>query len=535
MARARLAPTATARLHPLVWPALLVGAASLLPPVYLLIRAAEDPAASLSALASSTAAGSLVRTTALAAAVTAGTIAIAVPVSWLTTRTDLPLRGFWSTALSIPLVVPSYVGAYALVAFAGPGGMIDDLFGRDGGLPGVYGFGGAWLCLTLFTFPYVLLPVRAALGAMDRTLEEAARSLGSGRWEAFRRVTLPQLRPAIAAGGLLVALYTLSDFGAVSIMRFDSLTRVIFIQYRSAFDRTAAAAFALLLVLMALALVTLESMTRGRARYDPATRSRPPAMTELGRWRWPAFGLASTLALLSLVIPIAVIGYWLVQGQDAGTSFADIPAAAWHSVSSSGLAAVVSMAASIPVAILAVRSHSRLGGLAEKATYTGLALPGISIALALVFFAANYALPLYQTLTLLVFAYVVRFLPQAVGASRSAMLRVSRSSEEVGRSLGAGPLEVFRRITLPQIGPGVLAGGLLVWLTAMKELPATLLLSPLGYETLATRTWAASAEGFFARAAAPSLVLLAVSGVPLALLALRERAAAASLREATGS
>ena len=504
--------------------ATVVAAAMLLPPVYLVIRSLEGGAI-WDTLARATTISALVRTVALAAAVTGGAIAIALPAAWLTVRTDLPLRGVWSVLLALPLVIPSYVGAFTFVAALGPRGMLQDLLAPLGvtRLPDVHGFGGAWLALTLFTFPYVLLPLRAAWRGIDRSLEETARSLGKNSRQAFLRVTLPHLRPALATGGLLVALYTLSDFGAVSILRFDSLTRIIYIQYTSAFDRGSAAALALLLVGLALVVVSLEGITRGKARYHTAASHRPPEPTKLGHWRWPALAFCVLVTLVALGLPLSVMLYWLVRGLMAGESLGFVREAGINSVYASGLAALAAVAVALPIAILSTRHRGWLSGLLEKVTYTGFALPGIAIALALVFFAANYVVPLYQTLGLLVFAYVVRFLPQALGSSRTSLLQINPHTEQAARGLGRGPLYVFARVTAPQMWPGISTGALLVFLTTMKELPATLLLSPIGFDTLSTQIWSATTAAFFTRAALPALILVLVSAVPMTLLVLRER------------
>lgn len=505
--------------------ALLVAAAMLLPPAYLLLRVSGDLNVFLETISRPETFRIVLRTMALAGAVTAATVVISVPVAWLTARTDMPLRGAWVVLLALPLVFPSYVGAFTLVAALGPRGMLQDVLQPLGveRLPDVYGFKGAWLAITLFSFPYVLLPVRAALRRVDRSMEEAARSLGHGPWGTFFRVTLPQLRPAIAAGALLVALYTLSDFGAVSILRFDSLTRVIFIQYKSAFDRTAASSLALLLIAIAVMLVFLEVSSRGRARYHPNSTREPPPVVRLGRWRWPAFAFCALIALVSLGLPLSVIGYWLVRGLNAGQSVDFVGPALFNSVYASSLGALLTVAAAIPIALLGVRYPGRLSGLVEKMTYAGFALPGITIALALIFFAANYVGFLYQTLAVLLFAYMVRFLPEALGSCRASILQTDPTTEEAARALGRGGLYTFCRVTLPQMLPGISAGGMLVFLTAMKELPATLLLSPIGFNTLATEIWATTSEAMFAQAALASLLLVAVSAVPMMLIVLRER------------
>ena len=243
-------------------------------------------------------------------------------------------------------------------------------------------------------------------------------------------MTLPALRPSIGAGALLVALYTLSDFGVVSLMRYDALTRAIYLQYRSLFDRTPAAVLSLVLVAMTALVLLLEARWRRRtARSGPGT-ARPPRPQPLGRWRWPAFAYCAGVVGAFLVVPATVLGYWLARGLDR----AELP---WrellNSMSASALAAVVAAAAAVPIALLATRYPSRWTRLLERLSFAGNALPGIVIALSLVFFAANYASPLYQTLALLVFAYVVRFLPQALAGVES-LARVRRAT---GRGGGA--------------------------------------------------------------------------------------------------
>ncbi|HVE67410.1 MAG TPA: ABC transporter permease subunit, partial [Solirubrobacteraceae bacterium] len=204
------------------------------------------------------------RSVGLAAAVTATAVALSLPLAWLTQRTDLPGRRAWTVLTMLPLVIPSYIGAYLLVSALGPVGLLRDALGVDR-LPSIYGFAGAWLSLTLFTYPLVLLTVRSAMRRLDPQLEEAARGMGRSAWRTYFGVVLPQLRPAIGAGGLLVALYVLSDFGAVSIMRFDSLTRAIYTAYRASFDRTQAASLACLLIAVTLVVIWLEARARARA------------------------------------------------------------------------------------------------------------------------------------------------------------------------------------------------------------------------------------------------------------------------------
>lgn len=505
----------------------LVVAAMALPLVYLAVRSFEGGLEGVADVVLDTdTLAVLGRSALLAAAVTAACVVIALPLAWLTGRTDLPGASTWAVLAALPLVIPSYVGGYVLVSVLGPRGMLQGWLEPLGveRLPGIYGFPGAALALTLFSYPYVLLTVRAALRGVDPAMEEAARSLGSNGWQTFLRVTLPQLRPGIVAGALLVALYCLSDFGVVSLLQYESFSNEIYIQYRSAFDRTPAAILALMLVALTVGVLLVEGRTRGRARYHGGTAPRPARKVALGRWKWPALAFCGGVVLFALAAPVGVLGFWLARGLAEGEPLRPLWNAAFSSVYASGIAAVVTALAALPVAVLSVRFRGRVSGLAERAAYLGYALPGIVLALSLVFFGANYAPWAYQTLGLLVFAYAIHFLPQAVGATRSALLQVKPSVEEAARGLGRGPARVAATVTAPLAGSGILAGAALVFLTTMKELPATLLLGPTGFETLATRIWAATSEAFFARAAAPALLLICISAVPLYLLVIREQA-----------
>ncbi len=508
-------------------PAVAVAVAVLLPLAYLVVRALGAGDDALDLLVRQRTLWTVLRTLALAVTVTGATVVVALPLAWLTVRTDLPFRRVWSVVTVLPLVIPSYVGALVIVSALGPRGLLQQALEGPLGierLPSLYGFPGAAVALTLFTYPYMLLSLRAAMWGLDPALEETSRSLGVGRWATFRRVVLPQLRPAMGAGALLVALYTLSDFGAVSLLRFESLTQQIYVQYQASLSRGLAALFSLLLAGLTVGLLIVEARARGRACYHSTSSgvTRPPRAIQLRRWRWPALGYCSGIAGLGLVLPIGVLGYWVIRGVSAGEPLRILWSSAWNSVSVSALAAVVSVLMALPVVILTVRFPGRVAAVIERSTYMGFALPGIVVALALVFFGANYAGFAYQTLALLIFAYVVLFLPQAVGAVRSSLLQVSPRLEEMGRILGRTPVRVWLSVTIPIVRPGLLAGAGLVFLTAMKELPATLLLSPIGFNTLATKMWGAAAEGFYARAAAPALLLILVAAVPLAWLLRRE-------------
>jgi iron(III) transport system permease protein len=338
-------------------------------------------------------------------------------------------------------------------------------------------------------------------------------------------VTLPHLKPSIAAGGLLVAFYTLSDFGTPSLMRFDSFTRVIYIQYQSSFDRSLAAILALSLVGLAGLTLFLEYLARGKARYYTSGSGikKPSKIIKLGMWSWPSLLFCTAVVGLAILMPLGVITFWFVKGVLAGEQVNFVWSLALNSISVSGLAAAAAVIAAIPVAFLSVRYPSRISNLLERGTYIGFALPGIVVALSLVFFGAKYATPLYQTRTMLVFAYVVLFVPQAVGTLRSSLLQLNPRLEEAARSLGETTSGAIQKITIPLVRPGLLTGAALVFLTTMKELPATLLLAPTGFNTLATRVWSATDNAFFARAAAPALLLVLVSSISMVIILSQEK------------
>ena len=513
---------------PALLPALLVGAAMALPVVYLLVRGASASDQAWDLLFRARTLETLWRTLLLIGCVTPLSAVIAVPLAWLTVRSDLPFRRVWTVLAALPLVIPSFVGAFLYISALGPKGLLQSalevMFGVQR-LPDMYGLLGATAVLTLLSYPYLFLTVRGSIANLDPATEEASRGLGHGAWDTFFRVTLPQLKPSITAGSLLVALYTLSEFGAVALLRYNTFTFTIYQQYEGSIDRSIAALLSFVLVIMAVVILMLESYTRGRGRYyrTGAGSAREPAVVKLGRWKWVAIGAMGTVLTLALVLPIGVLTFWLVRGLGAGEPLLLLWSATRNSLLASGAAAVVTVVMAIAMAVLLVRYPSRFNRVLEPISFTGYALPGVVVALALVFFGAKYARPLYQTHWLLIFAYAVLFFPVALGSVRSALLQISPRLEDAARSLGHNPLRVMMRVTLPLMRSGVLMGAALVFLLTMKELPATLILGPLGFQTLATSVWSASTEAFFAQAAAPALMIILTSSIPMTLLVLREK------------
>lgn len=501
-----------------------VAALALLPSAYLAFRTFGTAGLDgLSRLTDAKIVPLVARTVLLSGAVTATAIAIAFPLAWIVVRTNLPARRAIFVASSLPLVIPSFVGAYAFVAAFGPRGLVQGWLEPlgVGRLPSIYGFAGAWLVLSLFTYPLALLPLRAAIEGLDRSLEEVSRALGRSRTQTLLRVTLPQLRPALTSGALLVSLYVASDFGAVSLMRFRSLTFEIHLAYRT-FDYDGAAVLGALLALLTGLVLVAEVRSRSRAVYHPTHRGlrRRASLVDLQRWKWPAFAFASLVVFIALVVPVGVISIWLVRAIASGASFSSSGLHALRSIEASFLGAAATVLCAWPIALIAARHRTRFAKAIEASSYAGYALPGIVIALALVFFGIRTGF-LYQTIGLLVVAYAVHFLPQAMGPLRTSIEQVHPGVEEAARSLGASPGEVVRRVMWPLVRPGAATAFALVFLTVMKELPATLLLAPTGFRTLATQVWDKASAASFGEAALPALALVVLSSVPMALLVTR--------------
>lgn len=452
----------------------------------------------------------------LAGAVAAGSVMVGVPLAWLVARTDLPLRRMWSVAAALPLVIPSYVAALALLGAFGPRGLLQSLLESPFGverLPDIAGFPGALLALVLSTFPFVFLLSASALANADPALEEASRALGLGPAATFWRVTIPMLRRPATTGALIAALYAISDFGAVSLMQYDALTRAVYLQYRASFDRAPAIVLAVLVVALTAVVLALEGRARGRAgsHRTGSGAQRQARQVTLGRWRWPAFAWCTAVLGMFLAVPLAVLGWWLGRGLTGAADLESPLGAALRTLAVSGVAATIAVLGALPVALLARRVDRPWARGLARLPFAANALPGIVVALSLVYLSARWVTPLYQTVVVLIAAYVVRYFSQAVAGVDSVLGTISPRLEEAARGLGRRPLAATLTVTLPLAAPGVLAGGTLVFLSVMKELPATLLLRPIGFDTLATEVWGRTTTGSYSAAALPALVLIGVA------------------------
>lgn len=484
---------------------MVVAALAALPLVWLVVRVAgADPDRVAALLVRGRTLTLLARSALLVACVSAGCLVLGLATATLLARVRLPRPGLWWVLAALPLAVPSYLLAFAVLAVR----------------PDARGLGPLVAVLVLACTPYVTLPAAAALRAADTGPEDAARTLGRGPVAAFCRVTLPQALPAALAGTLLAALYTLSDFGAPALLRYESFTWAVQAAYEGTIDRTGAAVTALVLAAGTLGLVAAERAARrrpGRARATTATTRVPPVRPSPAATAAAVTGLA-TVAAVTLLGPPAVLVGRIVAAGGVRVDTARLASAALSTLLLSGAAALVAVVLALPVGVLAARYRSRTVASVESVAYLGHGLPGVVVGLALVFLSLALVPGLYQTSVVLVAGYAVMFLPKALGATRAAVERVPVETEEVARTLGRTATGTWWAVTARQAWPGVAAGGLLVAVTAMKELPATLMLRPTGTDTLATQLWAQTSLGAYGAAAPYALALLLLACVPAALL-----------------
>jgi iron(III) transport system permease protein len=425
---------------------------------------------------------------------------IGTVMAWLVERTDLRGKRMWSILAVVPLAIPPFITSFAWVSLS----------------PRLETFWGALLVVTVAYYPLVYLPVAAALREMDPALEETARSLGLGHASLFLRIILPQLRPALLGGVLLVALDVLVEFGAFALLRYRTFTTAIYGAYRAGFSGAEPALLAMILLLLCIVCLAAEYYVRGRARYGRIARGarRRAAQYCLAPWQWPVQAGFACWAALTIGVPLGMILYWLAQPGDVATApvaatFGAVASAAWASVYLGGAGAALTMALALPLGVLAARYNGWVVTALERAAYLAQSIPGIVIALALVSLTVHTLRPLYESTPLLVAAYAVLFLPLALVSVRAALTQAQPALEEAGRSLGLNRAAVLLRVSLPLAAPGLGAAAALVFISVTTELTATLLLAPIGTQTLATQIWADTSTLAFA-AAAPYAAVMAV-------------------------
>lgn len=473
----------------------------LIPLAYLIIRSSENGWDSfVSIILRPRSVQTLFTSLALSLTVAIGALIIGLGVALILGKTNIMLRRFLLVLMPLPLAIPSYVIAYSYLTIN----------------PFLRGFWISAIILILATFPFVAIPTYALIRKINLNQEEVARTLGLSPLGVLTKVIWPQVRVASVAGALLSALYALSDFGTVSLMRLDTFTRVIYTVYRATFDRSGAASLGIMLLAVSLFVVFLER--RGRGLVVPSNgQGRSGGVLAIGNYRHLAFLFVVSIYFATLVIP----GYVLISRSiSVGTSIniGNLISVISNTALVAFLGASVALLLAIPVGILSARFKSRFAQVIENSLLVTHALPGVVVGLALVALGARYLSGLYQTIYLLAFAYALLFIANSLGSVRSSLEKIPMRLDEVARSLGQTYSQTLRRVILPIATPGIFAGWLLVFVTAMKELPATLMLKPTGFETLSTSLWTATSISQYSQAAPFALALVLIASIPSYLL-----------------
>ena len=452
---------------------------------------------------------------------------LATPAAWLTSRTNLKGKTLWTVLSALPLAIPGYVMAYALLALGGNTGIVAQLFGVS--IPRLSGYWGALLALGAYTSPYLFLNLRTALLGLDPSLEESARNLGYRYPEVFFHIILPQLRPAFYASGLLISLHVLGDFGVVSLMRYETFSYALYIEYTLSFEHIYAAWLALMLLAFTGCLLYLETKLLNRVTLHRAGLgvSRQLSLIPLDAWRTPAYLYLCVLALITVIIPAGAVFLWIcaplasasseVRGFDV-SALQGLVGALMGSLSVAIPTGVLCALLAVPFAYVSVRYPSRTSNMLARVAYIVYAIPPLAFALSLILFVLNTVPFIYKTLPVLIYACTLHFLAEAIGPVRSSLYQTSPHLEEAARSLGYPPLQAFLRTLLPILLRGMLTATAFVFLATMKELPLTFLLSPPGYESLALNVWSYTTEAMFAEAAPYALAILIFSGIFVGLL-----------------
>jgi iron(III) transport system permease protein len=458
----------------------------------------------------------------LAAATTLLAAIMGVPLAWLMVRSDLPGRRLIHWLAALPLAIPPYIGALVYQIVCAPSGSLNAILSWSLDLPpdnrivSIYGVPGAAWVLSLFCFPHIFLLVAGALERMSPSLEEAARAAGMSPWAVFSRVTLPILRPAIGGGGLMVFLYAWADFGVVSLLRVRTLTTMVFDYVQGTMDWTIPAGLSVFLALITTAVLAIQLRFLGRGRYAQVTSaSRPAGAVPLGRWRIPAMLFVILVLLCSLGMPLGVLAFRASRlSVSAASAFLSQQASfIGNSVWTAASGATVAMVLALVIGWLQARH--RIGRGVPAMFQVGYAIPGTVLGLGMVGFFQAVLPWLYGSPIVLILGYLVLFVTPAIQGTGAALAQISPSLEEAARGLGRGPLATFREVTFPLVRPGLVAAWALVFMLCMRELAATLILRPPGFDTLPVRIWIHTMDvGPVPTAALLAVVLVAIVAVP---------------------
>ena len=469
----------------------------------------------------------------LVVGVGAVTTTLGVSLAWLTAVCEFPLRKFFVWALILPMAIPGYVMAFALVGlfeYTGPvQHFLRETFGSSAAFPDIYSYGGVVLALSLALYPYTYLMVRNAFQTQGLRSLEVGQSLGLSVRESFWRICLPMARPWIAGGTLLVMMETLSDFGTVAIFNYDTLTSAIYKTWFGLYSLPAALQVASVLLIFVVVITLLERKSRASQRFSQTRSSKSVAgrIHLSGSHRWLALLVCVLVFSLAFVMPVMRLLYWAVPNMNA-----DLTTQFWGYVAGSTSLSLIAMMMIAGLALLmaftARTYNSPFAKIVVRISTMGYALPGTVLAVGLfvpvaaidnVLGAIGLSTPLLQgTMVVMLLAYSVRFMAVAFTPLESNLLRITPSIDAASRSLGVSGIKMLAKVHLPMVKGGLLTAMVLVFVDVMKELPITLMTRPFGFNTLAVRIFELSSEGLWERAALPALAIVLVGLIPAFIL-----------------
>ena len=444
-------------------------------------------------------------------------ILISLPLAFLNVRTNLPFAKYLTSISVLPIALPSYVMATTQIEIWSKNGWVHNFFKMFfdmNSFPSFYGLPGSVFVLSLITYPYVYIGLSAMFRRFDYQMIDASRTLGDSPFATARKVVFPLVKPTVIAGSLLVSLYVLSDFGAVSLLRYNTFTIAIFNRMYNSISNYGVLEISLLAVLFCFIILTIETKTKNEARHFSNSNLSDLKKIDLGAWKWVIFPISLIPLIFGFILPVSVLIYWLIIGFGENMGFIDVIQPTLNTLFISSVSAVFITIVCIPLLITIRKNIKIFSFLIDKVSYIGLSLPGVIVSMSLVFFCINYFDYIYQTFIVLVLGYFISFLPAALGPIKSSMTQIDPKLEDASFTLGASKIKTYYNVIVRLSSPGFIYGGVLVFILCLKELPVTLILSPIGFQTLATEIWSSASEAFFVKTALASIILVVIAGIP---------------------
>lgn len=493
-----------------------------LPLIYILSRAAAAPLEKWQILFRSRVPILMWNTISLAVTVTLFTTILGVILAWLIEHTDLPWKKYMRLLFTLPLVFPPYIGALTYIIIFGKRGVMYSLVGSS--IINVFSFFSVAFILSMFTFPYTYLTVSASLRKISGNYEEAGRSCGASYSTIFKRVMLPLVKPAILSSSMIILFYIIADFGAVSMLRYTTFTSSIYFQMVGKLDRSGAAILSTLLIVFGFFVLVLKAkILKNNSFYQNPKSNRVMSPLKIGRLKPLAWLFILFVLLFSLVLPLTTLLIWSVKAIHQGVVGIKTLYYIKNSLIISVGAAFITMSLSLPIAYMKYRRPSKITTVLNSFCHLGSIVPGILLALGIVFIINKYLPWLVGGQAILIIGHSMRFLSRNIQSAESSMALISPALDETAFSLGKRFGTVLYKIVLPTISPGVLSGGAMVLVSSLKELPMTLMLRPPGFDTLSVRLWLSASDGFYINAAPSGLFIVLASIIPLYYLVKKEK------------